>query len=297
MFPHKPQEAAALVQGWAEEFISGPDNDLGRPDGCPEPAFGRPLLGFAAGDDPIWAEFKTAVDAAHWTPLEAFELAKPGLKIPAEELAVIAWVLPQTEATRKDQRAARDFPCERWARSRRYGQPRVVDGLARRLMERLAEAGLQAVAPDLRPEWNPLEGGPYIYSSNWSHRHAAYAAGLGTFGLCDGLISPLGKAVRLGSLVVRASFPAARRDYSGPYDYCLFFSSGTCGKCIKRCPAGAISPQGRDKLICRSFIYDRSIPYITANWPDITGAYGCGLCQTAVPCESRIPPRPKSSGQ
>lgn len=294
MFSLKPEEAAGLVQRWAEDFINSPANDLGRPEGPPEPAFGRPLLGFAAGDDPIWAEFKKVVDPGHWTPQEAFELAFPGTEAPAEELSVISWALPQTEATRKDQRAARDFPCERWARSRRFGQPQVVDGLGRHLTEGLREIGIQAISPDFLPEWQGIEGGRFLFSSNWSQRHAAHAAGLGSFGLCDGLITPLGKAVKLGSLVARANFPATKRDYSGPYDHCLFFNSGTCGKCIKRCPAGAISPQGHDKQICRAFIYDKSIPYISAAWPDITGAYGCGLCQTALLCESRIPPRPKA---
>lgn len=294
MFPQNREEAAGLVQSWAEEFISGPANDLGRPDGSKEAAFGPPLMGFAAGDEPLWAEFKKAVDPGHWTPKEAFDLAFPDLNAPAGELAVIAWVLPQTKATRRDQQAERDFPCERWARNRWQGQPRVVDGLARHLIERLGAAGIKAVAPDFLPQWEWVEGGPFLFSSYWSQRHAAYVAGLGTFGLCDGLITPLGKAVRLGSLVVRASFPAAGRDYEGPYDHCLFFNSGTCGKCARRCPTGAVGPRGHDKILCRHYIYDQSVPYIMSRWPDISGAYGCGLCQVAVPCESRIPPRPKS---
>jgi Uncharacterized Fe-S protein len=295
MLPQNMEEASGLVQRWAEEFLNGPDNDLGRPDGPREAAFGPPLTGFAAGYDPLWAEFKKVVDPGHWSPKEAFDLAFPDSGAPAEELSVIALVLPQTEATLKEQRARRDFPGERWARSRWHGQPRVVNGLAAHLTERLRAAGLEAVAPDSLPEWRDFAGGPFLYSSNWSHRHAAYTAGLGTFGLCDGLITPLGKAVRLSSLVVRAPFPAAKRDYEGPYDYCLFFNSGICGKCIKRCPAGAIGPRGHDKSLCRPYIYEKSIPFITAHWPDISGAYGCGLCQAGVPCESRIPPRKRLS--
>lgn len=295
MFSQNLEEAAGLVQRWAEDFISGPDNDLGRPEGPPEPAFGRPLIAFAAGDDPLWVEFKEAVDPGHWSPKEVFDLAFPDAEVAAGDLSVLVWALPQTEATRRDQRAEPDFPCERWARNRWHGQPRVVDGLARHLLEGLQAAGIRAVAPDFRPEWGWVEGGRFLFSSTWSQRHAAYAAGLGTFGLCDGLITPIGKAVRLGSLVVQGRFPIAGRDYAGPYDYCLFFSSGTCGKCIQRCPAGAIGPQGHDKCLCRHYIYDKSVPYIISRWPDISGAYGCGLCQVAVPCEGRIPPRPKTA--
>jgi epoxyqueuosine reductase QueG len=48
------------------------------------------------------------------------------------------------------------------------------------------------------PEWSRRPSEKYVFSSNWSERHAAYTAGLGTFGLCDGLITPLGKAMRVG---------------------------------------------------------------------------------------------------
>ena len=39
--------------------------------------------------------------------------------------------------------------------------------------------------------------------------HAAHAAGLGTFGLCDGLITPIGKAIRVGSVVAKMNFTCA----------------------------------------------------------------------------------------
>lgn len=56
-----------------------------------------------------------------------------------------------------------------------------------------------------------------------SERHAAHAAGLGTFGLCDGLITPLGKAMRTGSVVVRAALPAKRSLYQDHRAYCLYY--------------------------------------------------------------------------
>ena len=40
----------------------------------------------------------------------------------------------------------------------------------------------------------------YGMASCWSERHAAFVSGLGTFGLCDGLITPVGKAMRCGSV-------------------------------------------------------------------------------------------------
>lgn len=131
----------------------------------------------------------------------------------------------------------------------------------------------------------------FVYASNWSERHAAYAAGLGTFGLCDGLITPVGKSVRVGSVIANVRLPASERPYATHRDYCLFFNSGgLCGKCVKRCPAGAISPNGHDKRRCNNYADDVADPYAYAAF----GFKGesCGLCQVGVPCASGIPKKP-----
>jgi epoxyqueuosine reductase QueG len=54
----------------------------------------------------------------------------------------------------------------------------------------------------------------YGYASSWSERHAAHAAGLGTFGLCDGLITPKGKAMRAGSVVAKIQVEPSIRFYN-----------------------------------------------------------------------------------
>ena len=96
----------------------------------------------------------------------------------------------------------------------------------------------------LSPLWERKESERFVFASNWSERHAAHAAGLGTFGLCDGLITPVGKAMRCGSVVARIKIPATPRPYKHHREYCLFFTKGTCGKCIKRCPAEAVTKEG-----------------------------------------------------
>jgi epoxyqueuosine reductase len=127
----------------------------------------------------------------------------------------------------------------------------------------------------------------YTISSTWSERHAAYASGLGTFGLCDGLITPKGKAMRCGSVVAHIKIPATERPYHGRHDYCLFYSKGICGECIQRCPAGALTPGGHDKVKCRNYLFANIKEYVKSNFG--FEGYGCGLCQTDVPCESTVP--------
>ena len=153
----------------------------------------------------------------------------------------------------------------------------------------LKKAGYEAVAPQLSPLWGMNASERYGMASSWSERHAAYISGLGTFGLCDGLITPAGKAVRLGSVVARINIPATRRPYQNRNEYCLYYTEGGCGKCIDRCPTEAITKEGHDKGKCRIYIEDVTADYIKEHFGlDI---YGCGLCQTRVPCESRIPAR------
>ena len=117
------------------------------------------------------------------------------------------------------------------------------------------------------------------FSSNWSERHAAYAAGLGTFGLSKGLITEKGIAGRFASIIIDAEAAPDERKYTGIYDYCTM-----CGACVRRCPGQAITlEEGKNHNICNTTVNTLSAPHAPR--------YGCGLCQTKVPCESRIPKR------
>jgi epoxyqueuosine reductase len=275
---------------WLSEQIrdfvrTSPDNALG--NGSGEPAWQDPLVGFAGGADPLFAWLKQDIGEFLWAPGEILALTFPDRPAAPEAVTVVSWILPQTEATKEDNRRQMERPAERWARSRKYGEEFNVL-LARHVVEILRGRGINAVAPSLgSPLWGWRESARYGFASTWSERHAAHVAGLGTFGLCDGLITPAGKAMRCGSVV--AAFPSSPppRPYSDPRAYCLFFSNGTCGKCIPRCPVGAITERGHDKARCRAFLFET----LAADTKERFGfeSYGCGLCQTGVPCTSGIP--------
>lgn len=275
---------ATWVREIVNGFCAGPANTL---QGAQhEPAWAEPLVGFARGDDPLFEQYKEVVDPQHWTPLEAFSQAFPETDVSADELTVISWVLPQTAATRRDNRAQRAYPAERWARSRIFGEV-FNNALRKHVADTLRAAGYAAASPMLLPAWRSTGSERYVYASTWSERHAAYAAGLGTFGLCDGLITPLGKAMRVGSTVARISVEPTPRPYEDHHAYCLYYTHGICGQCIERCPAGAISKRGHDKVRCREYVHSVTVPYVQQNYG--FAGYGCGLCQTGVPCESKVP--------
>ncbi len=265
------------------DFCDGPQNAL--QNGTDERAWGTPLVGFANGAAPIFTQFKTAVGDFHWTPEEIFAQTFPDVDFAPEELTVIVYILPQTEATKRDQRAQTVYPAERWARTRFFGEHFNRDVRAHVALA-LNEAGYPAVAPSSAPEFKIHDAEKYTFAATWSERHAAYAAGLGTFGLSDGLITPVGKAHRLGSIVARLSIPATARPYTDHHAYCPWYTRNACGLCIARCPVGALSPEGHDKIKCRDYLnYTRSHILENYGFP----GYACGLCQVGVPCESGIP--------
>ena len=256
-------------------------------DGTGEPAWDQALVGFASGADPLWQQYKEYVGAFHWTPWEVFNQHQPAENVSAEQLTVISWVLPQRKPVRDANKREKRFPAEAWARIRVYGE-KFNMALRDHVVRRLSEHGHPAVAPMMTPNWTIVNSLRFSYASCWSERHAAYAAGLGTFGLCDGLITERGKAMRAGSVVAKLSLAPTPRPYTDHHAYCLYYTDGTCGRCIDRCPARAITPAGHDKEKCRQHLaLSRKHVQETYGFE----GYGCGLCQVKVPCESIIPVR------
>lgn len=139
----------------------------------------------------------------------------------------------------------------------------------------------------LSPLFKYVSDHPDGRTSNWSERHAIYAAGMGTFSLSDGFITARGKAMRCGSVVVNLRLPPTPRQYRSHTENCPFYIDKSCGVCIDRCPAGAITKKGHDKKQCYNYISEHIGHLNQLHQVEI---YGCGLCQTAVPCESKIPP-------
>lgn len=271
----------ALISDFVE---NSPENSLRLETG--EKAFDEVLVGFSAGTDPLYETYRDVVWELHWTPLEAFSLKFPDLEVNPEELTVISWVLPHRGPTKEDNRKESFYPSRRWVHARFPGEE-FNNALRNHVVCELERKGIRSVAPMLLPEWKWEKSGKYVYTSNWSERHAAYAAGLGTFGLCDGLITAKGKAHRVGSVIANLKVPPTKRPYGDHHAYCLFFYDGSCTGCRRRCPVGAITEKGHDKIKCWDHAGGTCARYAKEHFG--FDGYGCGLCQTAVPCESGIP--------
>jgi epoxyqueuosine reductase len=266
------------------DFFNSPENTLGNENN--DKIFDTPIIGFACGDDPIFTELKNDIGSFYLTPLEIFKKYYPESIVKPDELTVISWVMPHIKQTKLDNQYEKIYPSERWARGKKYGIIFNIK-LQKYLIQAFEGNGYKAISPSAPFHWSEQISEKYGHSSTWSERHTAYAAGLGTFGLCDGLITQVGKAMRCGSIVVQIKIPPTKREYTKHTEYCLYFPNGSCDECIKRCPAGAISKTGHDKEKCKNYC-DSICAEHTKIMSNIE-VETCGLCQTKVPCESGIP--------
>lgn len=254
--------------------------------------FDEPLVQCANGDDAIFTEYKNIIDTFHLTPREALTKAysEKSDNIP-ENITVISWILPITEKTRKSNREEKRLPSRLWSHQRWFGEI-FNDALREYVVGLLTDNGYLATAPMKTPFFQMKRNEKGLFS-NWSERHVAYAAELGTFSLSDGFITERGIALRCGSVVTNLELPVSPRTASGPYANCLFYANEKCGVCIGRCPAGAISEKGHDKTKCGEYL--REIGYRPEELKDgydlEKSVAGCGLCQTGVPCEAVNPTR------
>ena len=207
-------------------------------------------------------------------------------------MSVISFVMPVTYETRLSLRHESRVPSIRWNHTRWQGQD-LINELSNHVASLLEELGYQAVVPERADFYKIFFSEPDVRMSNWSQRHIAYAAGLGTFSLSDGFITPRGIAMRCGSVVTDLALLPTPRVYENHLANCLFYRDESCRRCIERCPVGAISEQGHDKKRCREFLVEgqKVILKELGREEGYIGTYlGCGLCQTKVPCEFKIPP-------
>ena len=245
-----------------------------RPEYIGTQIYEAPLIGCAAAKDPLFEYTKQRTD-----------IYGPTLRLPEEwrpgAASVVSFFLPFSKAVRDSNRCDLSRPSDIWLHGRAEGQA-FLNRAATYLAELLREAGGQAVIPATDPAFSVLrdpsraDRGEPPYVSNWSERHAAFTAGLGTFSLSKHLITEKGVCGRFGSVITDLPLPVTPRPYTDPYEYCTF-----CGACRKRCSVNAIGPQEKDNRICSDFqkqMLERFAP-----------RHGCGKCQLNVPCETCRP--------
>lgn len=248
-----------------------------RPELAGTPYFDAPLVGCAAADDPLFTLYKT--DPKVLGPL--FRTPKEWMP---ESVSVLTFFFPYTQEIRDSNRPDPVVPSDEWLHARVEGHKFMMSA-CREAAEWLRNEGYRAIVPVDSPDFETsrkperLALGEPAYTSSWSERHAAYAAGLGTFGLSKHIITEKGVCGRICSIITDAPLEVTPRPYTDPYEYCTF-----CGACGVRCPVNSIDVEkGKDVITCSLFSKKSKELYKPRS--------GCGKCQQNVPCESGIPGR------
>ena len=260
------------------------------------PIVDEPVVCFGDGDDAIFQDLKKIIGEFHLTPRELLEkhvAAKRWQFSPTtsiDKVGVVSWALPLAGETRRIERSSPFGGSPRYNHSRWIGI-RLYESVEQYVAALLEVHGCNAIAPVQSKFFEIKDMGNWI-AANWSERHIAYACGLGTFGLNGLMITPRGCAVYLGSVVFDRAVPPTPRQASHIAN-CPFYSDGSCGKCIDRCIASAISKDGRSNVACLSHLRDKQTNTVKNAGLDkglVGPAPACGRCSTALPCEDRIPP-------
>ena len=186
-----------------------------------------PLVGFARAGDPRFEALRRRVPG-HLAPHDLLPRAR----------TVCAFFLPfHPQVVRAN--ASGSAASEVWARAYVETNALLADVCAS-LVDSLREMGVGAA-------WEPPTHNfdPVRLVSAWSHKSAAYIAGLGRFGHHHMLITKAGCAGRLGSLALDADLEPTRPARGS---YCAFDRG--CRACVRRCPVGALTEEGLDRQRC-----------------------------------------------
>jgi len=112
--------------------------------------------------------------------------------------------------------------------------------------------------------------------SNWSHRHVAYIAGLGNFGLNNMLITDKGCCGRIGTLVTTAPLTPTQR--SGE-PTCLYRLNGSCGLCVENCVNSSLAENSFNRHTCYELLLENADALAEIGLADV-----CGKCTVGLPC-------------
>lgn len=224
-----------------------------------QPIWQKPILGFADARDPLFGELKKAVRSTHALP----ENLLPGAR------TVIAYFLPFDRAIGRSNHRG-EFGSDAWAQA--YVETnRLIATINEKINDLLETEGFSGTRLPATHNFDKEQ-----LMSDWSHKHVAFIAGLGSFGRHHMLITDKGCCGRIGSVVTDSTIPATPR--SGQ-ERCLFKADGSCGKCLERCPILALKDDAYDRHACYDRLMENASMYERYGLADV-----CGKCAAIVPC-------------
>ena len=236
--------------------------------------WGKPLVGFADANHPYILKLKDIITPAHELPTDIIKDAS----------IVIAYFVPFTKELANTNGHSSNIASPEWALA--YEETNAMfNNLNEYIISWLQKSGYHACVSKEASTFNQK-----TLKSNWSHRHFARAAGLGTFGINNMLITKSGCCGRYSTIVTNID---VEPDKLLENEYCLYKRNGSCGICIKHCPSGALTLDGYDRQKCYSVLRKNAKLYTefgssytdeSGAIPNSMGSEVCGKCVVNTPC-------------
>lgn len=224
----------------------------------------EPVIKYADAADPLFDKLKEAVSEDHLLPEDIL----PGAK------TVIAYFIPFSEQIVNSNIDGK-YSSEQWATA--YVETnQLIAEINQHLKKKLAEKNYKA---SLIAATNNFDKERLL--SDWSHRHAAYIAGVGTFGINNMLITEKGCAGRVGTLVTNLELEASSRDEK---ENCLNKAGFNCSRCVDRCVNGSLQEDSFDRHKCYELLLENDKLRMESKLTDV-----CGKCCVDLPCSFTAP--------
>lgn len=246
------------MKTWIESIITTFVRDF---ESRPEIAtrWKTPLFAYADANDPLFLRFKDVVSPTHCLPKDF---------IP-EAASVITYFLPFEASIVKSNVPGR-LSSEAWGLA--YIETNMLIGEINALMaHELAAKGFKGTNMPATHNFDEER-----LMSDWSHRHVAYAAGLGTFGLNNMLITEAGCAGRVGSIVTDMVLEPTPRP---SLERCAYKADGSCGACVSACVHNALFFDHFDRHRCYEMCLENASHLKHLGLADV-----CGKCVAGMPC-------------
>lgn len=261
-------------------------NAAGENFSCISTIWDAPLVGFADASHPYILSLKKIISPSHSLPTDVLDDAS----------VILAYYVPFKRSLAKTNSKSTRLASPEWALA--YEQTNsMFNALNTHLTEYLKSLGYRAAVSKETRTFNRQK-----LICNWSHRHFAYAAGLGTFGLNNMLITKNGCCGRYFTIVTNLD---VQPDEPMKEELCLHKKNGSCGACVRNCPVGALSVSAYDRQKCYSLLRENAEIYTEFGnsysddtvgdgdrvWDGCTdgnakneGSEVCGKCVASSPC-------------
>jgi epoxyqueuosine reductase len=220
--------------------------------------FRTPLVGFSSASDPLYIKLKEIVGPQHLLPENILKNAR----------TVVSFFLPFSEDIVLSNKNQEEVSYE-WAKAYIVANS-TINQISIRIAEYLNKKGIKTATIKATHNFDEK-----TLMAGWSHRSAAYIAGLGTFGVNRMIITPAGCAGRFGSVIISREIEPDKRPED---EYCIYYKTGSCLRCVESCPVSALHTESFDRFTCYEHLLKTAERFKDIGLCDV-----CGKCVVHCP--------------